>query len=105
MAVNISIKSVPDELARRLRERAARNHRSLQGELLAIIEQAVATPAVPQAPATETGMSGVQEFQVQGWKTIEQLVAERRATGWQPHPSLAQAPLAVDIIRADRDSR
>jgi hypothetical protein len=50
-------------------------------------------------------MSGVQEFQVQGWKTIEQLVAERRATGWQPHPSLAQAPLAVDIIRADRDSR
>ena len=105
MAVNISIKSVPDELARRLRERAARNHRSLQGELLAIIEQAVAIPAVPQAPATETGMSGVQEFQVQGWKTIEQLVAERRATGWQPHPSLAQAPLAVDIIRADRDSR
>jgi plasmid stability protein len=105
MAVNISIKSVPDELAQRLRERAARNHRSLQGELLAIIEQAVATPAAPQAPATETGMSGVQEFQVQGWKTIEQLVAERRATGWQPHPSLAQAPLAVDIIRADRDSR
>jgi hypothetical protein len=60
---------------------------------------------VPQVPVTGSSMSGVQEFQVQGWKTIEQLVAERRATGWQPHPSLAQAPLAVDIIRADRDSR
>jgi plasmid stability protein len=105
MAVNISIKSVPDELAQRLRERAARNHRSLQGELLAIIEQAVATPAVPQVPVTGSSMSSVQEFQVQGWKTIEQLIAERQATGWQPHPSLAQAPLAVDIIRADRDSR
>ena len=42
--VNLSIKSVPDELAARLRERAERNHRSLQGELMAIIEEAVLTP-------------------------------------------------------------
>jgi plasmid stability protein len=105
MSVNISIKSVPDELAQRLRERAARHHRSLQGELLAIIEQAVATPAPPPVPPAASVMSGAQEFQIQGWKTIEHLVAERQATGWQPHPSLAQAPLAVDIIRADRDSR
>ena len=38
--VNLSIKGVPDDLAERLRQRAARNHRSLQGELMAIIEQA-----------------------------------------------------------------
>jgi hypothetical protein len=40
-----------------------------------------------------------------GWKTIEQLMAEREAAGWTPDPSLARAPLGVDIIRADRDSR
>jgi antitoxin FitA len=40
MPVNLSIKNVPDEIAEELRERAARNHRSLQGELLAIIEEA-----------------------------------------------------------------
>jgi plasmid stability protein len=40
MSVNLSIKDVPDELAAELRERAERNHRSLQGELLAIIEAA-----------------------------------------------------------------
>ena len=40
MPVNLSIKNVPDEIAAVLRERAARNHRSLQGELLAIIEEA-----------------------------------------------------------------
>jgi antitoxin FitA len=40
MPVNLSIKSVPDEIADELRERAARNHRSLQGELMAIIEEA-----------------------------------------------------------------
>lgn len=40
MPVNLSVKSVPDDLARRLRERAARNHRSLQGELMAILEEA-----------------------------------------------------------------
>lgn len=38
MPVTLSIKNVPDDLARRLRRRAARHHRSLQGELLAILE-------------------------------------------------------------------
>jgi plasmid stability protein len=41
MAATFSIKNVPEEIAERLRERAKRNHRSLQGELLAILEDAV----------------------------------------------------------------
>ncbi len=41
MAVNLSIKKVPDELATSLRARAARNHRSIQGELMAILEEAL----------------------------------------------------------------
>lgn len=40
MPVNLSIKDVPDDLAGVLRERAQQNHRSLQGELMAIIEAA-----------------------------------------------------------------
>ena len=39
VAVNLSIKNVPDELATTLRRRAARNHRSIQGELMAILEE------------------------------------------------------------------
>ena len=42
MAINLSIKNAPDDVVRSLKERAKRNHRSLQGELLAIIEAAVA---------------------------------------------------------------
>ena len=42
MPVNLSIKNVPDNLAQRLRKRARRHHRSLQGELLAIMEEALA---------------------------------------------------------------
>jgi plasmid stability protein len=38
--VTLSVKHVPNQLARRLRERAAANHRSLQGELRAILEAA-----------------------------------------------------------------
>ena len=38
MAVSLSIKDVPDDLAQALRERAARNHRSVQGELMHILE-------------------------------------------------------------------
>jgi len=41
MPVNLSIKNVPDELVERLRERARRHHRSLQGELMSIVENAV----------------------------------------------------------------
>ena len=41
MAVNLSVKNVPNELAELLRQRAARNRRSLQRELLSILEAAV----------------------------------------------------------------
>lgn len=40
MPVNLSIKNAPDDVVQRLRERAERHHRSLQGELMAIIEAA-----------------------------------------------------------------
>lgn len=41
MPVDLSIKNAPDEVVHRLRQLAERHHRSLQGELLAIIEEAV----------------------------------------------------------------
>jgi plasmid stability protein len=41
MALSLSIKSVPNELVEELRKQAARNHRSIQGELLHILEAAV----------------------------------------------------------------
>jgi len=41
--MNVSIKNVPEAVLDRLRERAGRNHRSLQGELLTILEESVGT--------------------------------------------------------------
>ena len=41
MPVNITFKDVPDELVRLLKERAKRNHRSLQKEILALLEEAL----------------------------------------------------------------
>ena len=41
MPVSLSIKAVPDAIVERLRRRAAGNHRSLQRELMAIVEAAV----------------------------------------------------------------
>ena len=49
---NLSIKDVPEAWASSLRERAVRNHRSLQGELMAIVEAAVHEPVAPN-PATQ----------------------------------------------------
>lgn len=110
MPVNLSIKDVPDALADYLRQRAARHHRSLQGELMAIIEQAADESLALGVSTGQSGAgaglgSGAGRSWTQGWKTIEQLAAERQASGWTPDPSLARAPLAVDIIRADRDNR
>jgi predicted nucleic acid-binding protein/plasmid stability protein len=47
--VNLSVKNVPDELAELLRQRAARNRRSLQRELLSILEAAAGRPVAANA--------------------------------------------------------
>ena len=40
MPINVSVKNVPDDIVEKLRARARRNHRSLQGELMSILEKA-----------------------------------------------------------------
>jgi hypothetical protein len=78
MPVTLSIKDAPDEVVRRLKERAKRNHRSLQGELLSIIEAAAGFgPALTPAEA------------------LSEIRRLRLST-----PSEAAA-----MIRADRDAR
>ncbi|MFH0916302.1 MAG: Arc family DNA-binding protein [bacterium] len=52
MSITLSVKNVPDEVARRLRYRAASNQRSLQQELLDILKQA----AKDQGPVTIDGL-------------------------------------------------
>ena len=109
---NLSIKDVPEAWAEALRQRAARNHRSLQGELMSLVEQAVqqetevptssADPANPGAPRIVGLDPRGRPIVQRGWKTIEQIAAEQRARG---RPPANGAPLGVDIIREDRDSR
>jgi antitoxin FitA len=79
MPVNLSIKNAPDDVVQRLRDRAQRNHRSLQGELMAIIEEA----AKERAPHA---------------LSIDEYRARIRALG------LNSPDEAAAIIRADRDA-
>ena len=104
---NLSIKDVPDELAEALRQRASRNHRSLQGELMAIIEQAALDTGAPLS--THPGAPRIvgydkQGFPIvrQGWKTVDQIAAELKMRFPEPIDS---GPSSIDIIREDRDSR
>ena len=112
---NLSIKDVPEAWAESLRQRAARNHRSLQGELMAIIEQAVRDGAAPlTSPVSRQPALGTRHATIagydryghpiirQGYKTIEQISAEMAIK--YPVP-VEGAPLAVDIIREERDAR
>lgn len=123
---NLSIKDVPEAWAESLRQRAARNHRSLQGELMAIIERAVTADGDIEAfrgdlSNLDRSMGAQQDRRKgrivgydrmgnpiisQGWKTIEQVCAEIDA---QPEDMRPVYPpgmaLSVDIIRAERDAR
>ena len=76
LPVTLSVKNVPAKLAERLRHRAASHHRSLQGELLAILEEA-AQPTI----------------------TIDELADKVWA------PGLRTSADSVATIRADRDGR
>jgi len=78
MPINLSIKNAPDDLVRRLKARAERNHRSLQGELLAILEEAVGK----ESPLTVEGLL----------HEVERLGLKTRAE-------------SAEFIRTDRDSR
>jgi plasmid stability protein len=99
MAVNLSIKGVPDKLAESLRARAERNHRSLQGELMAIVSEAARETTLAPPPAARGGAESGTRV---GWRTSEDIVAELK----RRFPKAVEGvPLAVDIVRADRDSR
>lgn len=76
MPVNLSIKNAPDEVVHRLRRRAEQHHRSLQREVLAILEEAV---------RPDRAMTPVE------------LLAEIRRLG------LHTPSDSADIVRADRD--
>ncbi len=49
--VTLSVKNVPKRVAERLKSRAARHHRSLQGELLAILSEAAETTSLDELTA------------------------------------------------------
>ena len=54
MTQSVTIRNIPDALARKLKARAERNHRSLQGEIMLILEQA-STASVARQPVTRYG--------------------------------------------------
>ena len=95
---NLSIKNVPETLLGRLRERATRHHRSLQGELMALLSAAVESSADAVEPATDERAKARRS----GTRRIEDIAAEHRTRWKKP---LTHGPRAVDVIRADRDAR
>lgn len=102
---HISIKDVPETWAEVLRQRASRNHRSLQGELMALLERAVSETADhPTAlyPAARADFKAAAAPKALGWKTIEQLAQDIRSH----HPGgLPSGPSSIDLVREDRDAR
>ncbi len=104
--VNLSIKDVPEHWAETLRQRALRNHRSLQGELMSLVESAVSTPSAEAGNPAGPALAGLDRLgrpvTRRGSKTIEQIHAEHLERFPEP---FTQGPLSAELIRQDRDSR
>ena len=108
MPVDFSVKRVPDAIASRLRERAERHHRSLQRELLSILEAAVGQEQSGQVaePAARPYVSAAAPQSVQparkarGRLTLDQLWDRARKLGG----SVAAEPSA-SFVRRDRYER
>jgi plasmid stability protein len=97
---NLSIKDVPEAVAEALRRRAARNHRSLQGELLRLVTLAALDEEAAGA-ADPLAMAAPGE-PPEGHKTLERIVAEHRTRGARV---VRGAPRGTEVARADRDRR
>ncbi len=104
MPVNLSIKGVPEALAERLRARAAGNRRSLQRELMVIIETAVAQPDATRAPTPRRPdeAADIAGRRAQGNRPIEEIAAELRTVFPRAR---ARGPSSADIIREMREGR
>ena len=77
MTIDLSIKKVPEQVVERLRDRARRHHRSLQGELLVVLEESLSPRRL----------------------TVDEAYERVRAAG------LRTGDEAVRMIREDRDAR
>lgn len=96
MSVSFSVKNIPEALAERLRVRAECNHRSLQGELLAILE-AAANEVLPTR--VESGQNSGQN---RGSRSVEDTLQRLRTL----FPTPAQGVVSsTSLIRQMRDGR
>jgi Plasmid stability protein len=74
------IKNLPDDVHERLKRRAARNHRSLTGEAIALLEAAVRSPADETDPAAlEALFAAGDELKAQGMDFGAWVAASRDA--------------------------
>jgi plasmid stability protein len=62
MPVNLSVKNVPDDIAEQLRRRAAANRRSLQRELLGILEAAAGHRTTFRTAETQSDALTIEEL-------------------------------------------
>ena len=108
MPVTLTIKQVPERLAQKLRLRAAASHRSLQGELMAILEDAALKGALharePEPPPylakRSAALAGSRNIPVHGKRlTLSELWERARRLG----PGGKSESSA--IVRALRDER
>jgi hypothetical protein len=104
MSVTLTIKQVPERIAQKLRARAAASHRSLQGELMLILHEAVAEPpgaAEPGSPSYQVKrLSKAKQVPANGRRlTLRELWDRSRQLGAKSRSE------STAIVRKLRDER
>ena len=102
---NISIRDVPEAVAETLRRRAARSRRSLQGELMLILERAAAETdrqEVAQEDTQEASQAQRALTTRSSPRTLEDVIRSLRS---QLGVTVATPSTSTAIIREMRDAR
>jgi plasmid stability protein len=94
---NLSIRDVPEAITEHLRQREARHHRSLQGELMAILESAVAADL--QATATQPAQTRPTATPRRSLADLLRTMRERTGV------DVATPSTSTATVREMRDSR
>jgi plasmid stability protein len=98
MSINLSIKNASDEVVAALKLRARQNHRSLQGELMAIIEAAA-------REGERSAACGLQEAAAGTWTGQDEATtaAEERERNIRTFMALLKTGLPLGGRRFTRD--
>ncbi len=101
---SLSIKDVPEPLLKAIRLRAARHHRSLQGELMALLEAAAASPPAESVRQDDALVRGASRRKTAAENSLRSFATAAAAFRRRFPEPLGESMESARLVREMRDT-